>query len=241
MKVIHKIVRIFFPIITLALAALATALAIPPSATAQTASPGNQPQFFITWQSRTYVPPAFSGKILPTANSLIAASFELIDAGKPADLSKKAVYWYVNNNFLQGGDGLQHVQFRAPDAVGATIDLRIEVPNYKGASPLKTIEIPVVAPEAVIEAPFPNHEFSISPVQFVGRPYFFNVRGASGLNLGWTVNGQTPAAAENPERLNVGFTANGVSGPLLTIGLNIQNSANVLESAAKHIELTHKP
>ncbi len=45
------------------------------------------PQLMVTWKARTYAPPGFDGKIMPTANSAITASVELIDGGKIIDLS----------------------------------------------------------------------------------------------------------------------------------------------------------
>src|SRR3989338_5029269 len=96
---------------------------------AQTATP-SVPKLFLTWSSDTYVPPGFTGKVMPTANSKITASVELIDGGKIADISRQNVYWYLNNNFLNGGIGLQRISFNAPDAAGGAISLMAEVPNY---------------------------------------------------------------------------------------------------------------
>jgi hypothetical protein len=216
------------------------AAATPPeggSLTGQTTSP----QFMITWQSRTYVPADFEGKILPTANSTIAVSFELIDGGTPADLSGQTVYWYANNNFLQGGKGLQHIEFRAPDAVGGTIDLRVEVPNYKRGAQLKTVEIPIVAPRAVIEAPFPNNEFSASPVQLTGLPYFFNVRDISPLNFSWSINGVTPSGTENPDMLTIRLNQDALAGSPLGVAFTVQNKNNALEGASGNVNLIYKP
>src|SRR3989344_7523557 len=148
---------------------------------AQAVAPST-PKILLTWRTDTYVPPGFIGKIMPTANSPIAASAELIDGGKIVDLSKQNVYWYANNNFLAGGIGLQSVTFRAPDAAGGTIDLRAEVPNYSKGSQLKTISVPIVRPGVVIEPIFPSGRFSSSPLQLIGQPYFFNTTSPSRLN-----------------------------------------------------------
>lgn len=199
------------------------------------------PQFMITWQSRTYTPPGFEGKILPTANSTIMVSFELIDGGSPANLSNQTVYWYINNNFLQGGKGLQHVEFTAPDVAGGTLDLRVEVPNYKQGAQLKTVEIPIVTPKAVIDAPFPNDQFSTSPIQLTGLPYFFNVRDISPLNFSWSINGVAPSGTENPNVLTIRLNQNAPAGSLLDITFNVQNKNNTLEGASKNINLMYRP
>lgn len=195
----------------------------------------------ITWQAKTYAPPGFEGKILPTANSAIMVSFELIDGGTPADLSSQTVYWYINNNFLRGGKGLQHIEFRAPDAAGGIIDLRVEVPNYKRGPQLKTVEIPIVAPKAVIEAPFPNNEFSASPVQLAGLPYFFNVRDISPLNFVWSINGVAPSGTENPSVLTIRLNQDAPTGSSLGVTFTVQNKNNALEGASANINLVYKP
>lgn len=206
-------------------------------ARAQTANP----QFMITWKSNTYVPVDFEGKILPTANSTITVSFELIDGGAPAELSNQTVYWYINNNFLQGGKGLQHIEFRAPDTAGGVIDLRVEVPNYKQGPQLKTVEIPTVAPKAVIEAPFPNNEFSASPVQVAGLPYFFNVRDISPLNFGWSINGVAPSGTENPDTLTIRLNQDAPAGSSLGVAFTVRNKNNALEEASGNVNLIYKP
>ncbi len=207
------------------------------SVRAQTANP----QFMITWQSRTYAPPGFGGKILPTANSMVMVSFELIDGGVPADLSAQTVYWYTNNNFLQGGKGLQHIEFRAPDAAGGTIDLRVEVPNYKRGPQLKTVEIPIVAPKAVIDAPFPQNEFSASPIQLAGLPYFFNVRDISPLNFTWSINGAAPSGTENPDVLTVRLNQDAPVGSALNVVFTLQNKNNTFEGASGNVNLIYRP
>ena len=204
---------------------------------AQTASP----QFMITWKSNTYVPADFEGKILPTANSLVMVSFELIDGGALADLSAQTVYWYANNNFLQGGKGLQYIEFKAPDSAGGIIDLRVEVPNYKRGAQLKTIGIPIVSPKAVIEAPFPKNEFSASPIQLAGLPYFFNVRDISVLNFGWSINGVAPSGAENPDVLTIRLNPDAPAGSPLGVTFSVQNKNNALEGASENVNLIYKP
>lgn len=177
---------------------------------------------------------------MPTAGSQIAASAELIDNGKPVNLSKQNVYWYQDNNFIAGGYGSQAVVFRAPDVAGGTIDLRVEFPNYSKGAQLKTIAIPIVKPEAVIESPFPYGKFSSSPIQLLGQPYFFNADTISKLNFNWTVNGQAPSGAENPQNLNVKFNSMSPDSAL-SVSLSIQNtdSRYQTEGASQNINLVY--
>ncbi len=202
--------------------------------------PAAAPKIFLTWRTNTYVPSGFSGKAMPTAGSQIAASAELIDNGKPVNLSKQNVYWYQDNNFIAGGYGSQAVVFRAPDVAGGTIDLRVEFPNYSKGAQLKTIAIPIVKPEAVIESPFPYGKFSSSPIQLLGQPYFFNADTISKLNFNWTVNGQAPSGAENPQNLNVKFNSMSPDSAL-SVSLSIQNtdSRYQTEGASQNINLIY--
>ncbi len=199
------------------------------------------PRILLTWKSNTYVPEGFSGKIMPTSNSPITASVELIDGGKIIDLSRKNIYWYQDNNFLAGGIGMQRVTFRAPDLAGGTMDLRAEVPNYSKGNQLKTVQIPISKPEAVIEAPFPYGNFSSSPIKLVGQPYFFNADSVSQFNFAWSINGQKPSGAENPQTLNIKFSPTMPQGSTLSVSLSIQNTTNQYESGVENINLIYAP
>ncbi len=198
------------------------------------------PKIFLTWRANTYIPSGFSGKAMPTAGSQIIASAELIDNGKTVDLSKQNVYWYQDNNFIAGGYGLQTATFRAPDVAGGTIDIRVEFPNYSKGAQLKTITVPIVRPEAIIESPSPDGKFSSSPIQLFGQPYFFNANTISKLNFNWTVNGQIPSGAENPQNLNIKFNSMSPDSAL-SVSLSIQNTDNryQLEGASQNINLTY--
>ena len=209
---------------------------------AQAVAPST-PKILLTWRTDTYVPPGFIGKIMPTANSPIAASAELIDGGKIVDLSKQNVYWYANNNFLAGGIGLQRITFQAPDAAGGVMDLRVEFPNYSKGSQLKTVSMPIVRPEAVIETLFPSGKFSSSPLQLSAQPYFFNATSPTRLNFNWSVNGQTPSGAENPQNLNIKFGPTTAPGSAFSVSLSIQNpdTRYQFESASKRVDLTYSP
>jgi hypothetical protein len=198
----------------------------------------SQPRFLITWKTNSFAPTGFNGKTLPTANSIITASLELIDGGKPADLSRQTIYWYLNDNLLENKNGVQRVSFLAPDVAGGTLDLRVQVPNYRGNTLLKTIEIPVARPEAVIEAPFPNGEFHNSPIHLMARPYFFNVGQSEDLTFSWKVNGDPPQNSEEPGGLNVVLNKDAPNGALVTVDLAIQNPVNIFEGALGSINLT---
>ncbi|MEM4368282.1 MAG: hypothetical protein QXO21_04670, partial [Candidatus Anstonellales archaeon] len=124
----------------------------------------SEPTIILTWQALSYAPPDFQGKVLPTANSPIAASVEVFDkiTGKLIDLSDKEIRWYVDNTLIESPPGRQRLIFRAPSILPKTIKLSVEIPNLEGSFASELIRIPVVPPEAVIESPFYDNQFSTS-------------------------------------------------------------------------------
>lgn len=197
-----------------------------------------RPQFLITWRAESYAPPQFEGKILPTANSPITASFELFDGGGLVDLSKQTIHWYINNRLVGGGRGVQTIKFIAPSDAPDILGLRIQIPEFPGGFLLKVAQIPIVRPEAVIEAPYPDGQFSNVPLTVKGTPYFFNVKDPTFLSFVWSVNRETPQTSESPSELVVDLNPDAVSGSSLNIGLTIQNPANRLDSSSSNITLT---
>ncbi len=197
------------------------------------------PQMIITWVAKQDSSPAsFVGKILPTQNSIVTASLEFFVEGRPASLSQQKTYWYVNDGLVASGIGIKRVSFLAP-AAGSIIDLRVQLPNYNGSLLTKTIQIPVAAPLAVIDAPYPDKEVSGRTIALKGIPYFFSAK-SSALNFRWTVNGSAPENTENPSELNVNLNPDALAGSNVNISLTISNPANPGESASQNITLKLK-
>src|SRR5665213_880707 len=170
----------------------------------QTASAAG-PQFLMTWQaSNSYAPVGYAGEILPNQESQITASFELINAnGSPINLSGQTIYWYQNDNLLGGGVGVQHFTFRPYGEAPNTVTLKVELPDYPGGLLIHEIDIPIVQPQAVIEAPYPQGVFPVSPAMVQALPYFFAATSTSPFSFAWSVNGQTVTSAENPQTLQI--------------------------------------
>lgn len=199
------------------------------------------PQLMITWQAKTYVPSWFSGKAFPTANSQVTAYVELIDGGKIINLSGQKIYWYVDNELIGAGVGLQKTTFTAPSVPDNIIDLRAEIPSYASSQTnpvLKTVEIPVVNPEVVIESPYPDGQFFSNSIQLNGWPFFFNAQKSSNLNFSWSVNGESSANLENPEFLTLNLNLDAPSGSLININLTIGSPGSLYNTATKGINLT---
>lgn len=194
------------------------------------------PWLMITWQAKSYVPAWFQGKVFPTAHSQITASVELIDGGNLVDLSKQKIYWYVNDQLISNSLGVQTIDFNAPALADNTIDLRAEVPSYKSPV-LKTIEIPVVQPEAVIEYPMPSNEFHSTPLSLRGWPFFFNVHKASQLAFSWTANGESSQNLENPETLVLNLNSDAPSGSSVNVSLTAKLPGSISDIATVGMNL----
>jgi len=199
-----------------------TFLLVTPAAHAQTSSP----TFLLTWKTTgSYIPSFYRGKALPTYGSNITASLELISSqGNVIDLSGQTIYWYEDDNLVGGGMGVQQVTFQPIGEAPNSIDLRVTLPNYNGAYLVHAITIPMVLPEAVIYAPYPNGQFSQNPLTVEALPYFFNVSDPSTLAYSWSVNGQSGSNAENPETAEVTLPQGTQSGTGVTVSLSVENA-----------------
>jgi hypothetical protein len=198
--------------------------AMAPAAHAQTAA--SSPTFLMTWSTTgSYIPSFYQGKALPTYGSKITASFELISPqGKILNLSGQTIYWYVNDALVGGGAGVQQVTFPPIGDAPNSMNLRVTIPNYNGAFLIHAITIPMVLPEAVIYAPYPNGEFSQNPLTVQALPYFFNISNPSDLSYTWSVNNQTGSNTENPETADITLPQGTQSGTGVDVSLNIENS-----------------
>ena len=175
------------------------------AATASAQTTGG-PQFLLTWQATgSYVPPGYPGKALPNLISKINASFELIENGKPLNISQQTIYWYQNDVLIGGGTGVQHISFSSFGGAPNFITLKVELPSYNGNLLIHEIQIPIIQPKAVIEAQHPSGQFSGNPLTLRATPYFFDVADPSALSYVWSVNGTAVTASENPDLLQVSF------------------------------------
>ncbi len=210
--------------IAIALVSGGTFLLATPAAHAQTTA-DTSPTFLITWKTTgSYIPSFYIGKALPTYGSQITASLELVSPqGKILNLSGQTIYWYVNNALVGGGVGIQHVTFPPIGDAPNTANLRVTIPNYNGAYLIHAINIPMVLPETVIYAPYPNGQFTQNPLTVQAIPYFFNIANPSGLSYTWSVNGQTGSNAENPETAQITLPQGTQSGTSVTASLSVEN------------------
>ena len=229
---------IFISFLAVILLMFGTFLTPAPVAHAQTAS---SPTFLITWKTTgSYIPSFYIGKALPTYGSKITASLELVSPqGKILNLSGQTIYWYVNDTLVGGGAGVQQVTFPPIGDAPNTANLRVTLPNYNGAYLVHAINIPMVMPEAVIYAPYPNGQFTQNPVAVQAIPYFFNIADPSGLSYAWSVNGQAGSNAENPETAQITLPQGTQSGTGVAVSLSVKNP-NDSTIATANVNLTYE-
>lgn len=219
--------RIKTKILTSTLAAIIFAAALSLSVHAQSATP----QMVVTWQAYgSYVPPGYADKALPNQESEITASLALILNGKSIDLSRQTIYWYLDNTLIGSGVGKQYIIFSPFGTAPAFLTLEAELPSYNGSLLIHQIQIPLVNPKAVIEAPHPSGQFSGNPITIRGTPYFFYISDPKTLSYSWLVNDQTSASAENPQTLQINLDPATPSGSLLDISLTITNPNDSMSS-----------
>lgn len=200
-------------------------------------------QFMVSWQANSYAPIWYSGKILPTKGSAIKVSFELIDGAKIADISKKKVRWYVNDKLVQNeskGLGLKFYSFIADDYPGQETEIRITIVDYKDETLDKIIRIPIVSPEAVIDAPYPNAEINIGANYFFINPFFFNVRDLKNISFEWLADNRPAESGENNQALNLNIDSLTPSGFEIDIKATVRNLLDEMEFASKNMKAVIK-
>jgi hypothetical protein len=196
---------------------------------------GERPEFFVTWEAKSYAPTDFKGKVLPTIGSEVNVSFDLIENGAIVDLSGRTIYWYLDDESIKSGEGVKSALLVIMEE--GFHDLTIRINNYKGGTLTKKITLPVVLPEVVIETPFLGNQFSGLNLQLLAKPYFFNIKKVSDLSFLWQVNDQPPSSLQNPEVLNINLKSAPPTNTKFDIKLSARNPGRTMEGAARNINL----
>jgi hypothetical protein len=197
-------------------------------------------EIIISWEAQNFVPNEFNGKKLATPGSNILIGFEFIKNNQIVDLSKNKVYWYINNELINNTVGIKQIKIIAPNQRGGSIDVRVELPEY---NVLKTIEIPIVNPKIVINAPFPKKEVYEKNFEVNLLPYFFNLPQnyleedtTMFFGVNWQINDKPAVPAkEDPFKLKISVESDKEIN--INIKASIQNLLNTLESADKEVNL----
>jgi len=193
----------------------------------------------LTWQAESYVPQGYRGKALPTQSSFVKAAFELLENGKPADLSNRELRWFLNDTLFAKGRTIKTIRFQASIGNDNSHFVRVQVTDGRNILFEKATEISVVRPRVNILPPFRENKIDRGTHEFNVIPFFFNVRSLSDLFFTWTVNNQTPSAegVDEPSKLSVPIASDVPAGVPLTLSVFVSNKSDPLESASRELRL----
>lgn len=184
-------------------------------------------ELLVSWKSLSYAPSDYQGKILPAKDSAIILSFDLIDSGRIANISKNEVRWKIGTNVIDSGLGLKNNVFQISKLSSENLTVSITVLNYNSRNIQKTITIPIADPEVIIKQ-IENNSFS-------AKPYFFNVDNINELGFEWSVNGEKPQGyPKDPSILtieNINISSEIPIGLELNLKVSVAKILNQLERA----------
>ena len=203
----------------------------------------SSPEFLVSWKAGNYVPSWYEGKVLPVVGALVDVNFELINAGKIVDLSQNTIRWYLNDELVKNesdGLGIKSLRVIVPNGGSGEISVRITIIDHVADILDKTIIIPVVRPEAILDSPYSNNGIRAGQSIFRAIPFFFNVSNVNNLSVSWTANGiKSGGAGENPWQLDLNLT-NPQAGTEINLNVLIKNLLNYLELGNQNIVLRTK-
>lgn len=147
------------------------------------------PRVILTWQANNFYPASYLGKPLPTQNTPVTVSLELVRDGALTDLSRANISWYVDNIFIQKGDGMKYFSFLTTKGQGNTHVVRaliiLEDTSYESF-----ISIPITSYQTIIRHT-PQHVRPQSTITLEILPYFFNISSIKDLKFSWKINNQS--------------------------------------------------
>lgn len=202
------------------------------SAMAQTA-----PKFLVSWKAQNYVPGFYSGRVLPSKDSLITIGFDIVNSNRLVDVSKYGVSWYMDGKNIDSGIGKKSVSVINP---GTQPTIRIEISGYSEDDLVHSFTLPTVKPETVIDSRNPSGLTSLGENIFEALPYFFNSNSLRNISIRWDIDGRiVNGNPENPEFIVLDFSSEATPSQT-KIGLSAfaQNIQSQFEFAAKKINFT---
>ncbi|MEK7554403.1 MAG: hypothetical protein AAB518_00235 [Patescibacteria group bacterium] len=219
--------------VLIVLVSLITTLLIYHPSHAQGTSP-----LVVSWRANAYAPGRFEGKILASRNGSITASVDLLIAGKPADLARREIRWFVNNELYRSGKNLKRVTLQAPIQSSDEMILKVVVLGSGGGSNIeRLITIPIASPEVVLDVPSAGGYIPAASIETRAIPYFFSVDDPNELSYEWTANG---SRAENESGSGSVITLDATSGTpesSVILGVRAINPAALIESAQASLML----
>ncbi len=198
-----------------------------------------QTEVLLNWTSQTYAPNGYIGKTLPTGNSWITATVDAVQNGRVVNIDKENIYWYKDDQFIDGGVGLWQINLKAPEIPGDVISLRAEIPSLGGGA-LKTMDIPIVQPVVALDAPYPGGYASGTKIKVSALTYFFDTTNPLNLKYNWKINGENVKNLESPLYVELAPREGTPDGFSMRVELGVEDSKNVFVGAKRAISLIFK-
>lgn len=183
MKVFSKI--IFSSTLIIAMSVFVTSLHAATKTPVTT--PQIPPQVILTWSAPNFHPSNFRGRVLPSADTIITVSANLLINGKFVDTSKAGFVWYKSGDKLNEGDGLSQITISPSVSDTNLIFIDVEV-TLGDIVAQQSISIPLTQPIVAIEIPYPNKTIPANTnITLRAVPYFFNVSSLDRFVFYWQV------------------------------------------------------
>lgn len=196
-------------------------------------------ELIVTWQANTLFPSDYQGKAFPGPRSSITASIEAYQGGKWTDLSRASLTWVLDGKVIGRGEGMQELLFRIPARPAPSLTLKavVALPDT-GTSFNAFSVIPVLGPQVVIAAPFPERRVAPqSRFTLEALPYFWNAQSLGTIFFSWTANAtQQRLKGEHTITLTVGAPTNEHEREL-QVNVLLQNPDEPTEFARDYAQL----
>jgi len=161
---------------------------------------GQQIDVTLTWSTDTYIPTSYQGKALPVKGSNIEVVATINSLGVNPE---KLIYnWFINDHFQKEGSGAnkQILKFNTISSTNEKNIIRLEINDYnKSFLGVFYLSIEISKPEIILYAKEKLSGFnskiineyeikSNQEIQFIAKPYFFNIDNVNDLNYKWELD-----------------------------------------------------
>ena len=197
---------------------------------------------WFNFESNSYIPPSFSGKNIPAKLAEANVFLEVLKDGRPLDLSKNKISWYLNNSLKSSAVGQNIFNFKDESSISIKNSVRAIISGVKedGGSLTGEIDIPISAPLLILTPPAfleAGKENSIT-----ATPFFFNVSSLNNLIFSWRVNSEEVLENSNgrPDALSLFIEESSINNQPVLVSVSAVNKTNILEKASVFIKIFKK-
>lgn len=190
----------------------------------------------LIWSADSYTPYNYAGRALPAPGSKVVIEVMVDASGNANDLKYS---WFLENVFQKSksGYGKTRFYFYAMKNPGSSYTIKLQIFNEnRSIFEEKTIEIPIVEPELIIESNNSiGQEFSFS-----AKPYFFSINKLTDLTFEWLVPGQDPIISSDYDASVLNITISGKENNEIlesVLRVNAQNNKDPRQEASQIINV----